>query len=277
VTLPAGEHADAVVVIRGTATILGEVNSVVVVDGTATLSGATTETLVAVRSPVTLGTGTVVRGDVMTFDSLVTKFGNAQVGGSVRNLAVELGGLGFVLGPVVILWMLGVALTGIVAALLLAAIAARQVRAAGELISHEPLLTAGFGLLGVVLPILIAIPLIVSIVGAPLGLALLFGLWPLVAFLGYLVAGIWLGDLVLRSLTPEISREKPYLAALVGVVLLDVAAIFPPLVMIASFFGYGAVLLLAWRSFRGAPRAAGAASFRSPSSTTPAAPTPVAG
>jgi hypothetical protein len=60
-TLPTGEHADVVVVVNGTATIQGEVNTIVVVNGAADLLGARTETLVAVRSPVELGSGTVVR------------------------------------------------------------------------------------------------------------------------------------------------------------------------------------------------------------------------
>src|SRR5580765_5027142 len=54
VTIPSGEHADAVIVVNGTATIAGEVNTVVVVDGAATLSGARTETVIAIRSPVTI-------------------------------------------------------------------------------------------------------------------------------------------------------------------------------------------------------------------------------
>ena len=40
VTLPAGEHADAVVVVNGHATIGGDVNTVLVIDGSAEFSGA---------------------------------------------------------------------------------------------------------------------------------------------------------------------------------------------------------------------------------------------
>src|SRR4051794_36262946 len=54
VTLPGGEQADTIVVVRGHAEILGSVHTLVVVEGSATLTGATLETVTAIRSPVTL-------------------------------------------------------------------------------------------------------------------------------------------------------------------------------------------------------------------------------
>ena len=250
ITVPAGEQADAVIVVDGIATIEGEVNTVVVVDGTAVLTGARSETVVAVRSPVTLNAGTIVLGDVMTVDSLVTKFGDAAVRGTVRDVGLDLVGVGFFLAPLLFLFFIGFALAAIVAGLLVAGLAARQVRAAEELISRHPLQTLGVGIIGIFVPILLVVPLFVSVVGAPLAIAVLFGLWPAVAFLGYLVAGIWIGDWILRraSATP---RERPYLAAVVGLVVLQLAAVLPILSAIASLFGYGAVLLLGWRTLRG--------------------------
>jgi len=84
---------------------------------------------------------------------------------------------------------------------------------------------------------------------------ILLGLWPLVAFLGYLVAGIWIGDWILGRMSPTTERERPYLAAVIGIVILEIAGIFPLLPAIAGLFGYGAVILLAWRTFQG-PRVA---------------------
>ena len=110
-------------------------------------------------------------------------------------------------------------------------------------------------------------------VGAPLALAMLIGLWPLTAFLGYLVAAIWIGEWLLARVGSGAPRERPYLAAFIGVVIVELMSIFPPLVMIAGFMGFGAVLLLAWRSFR-----SGHATpvVTSPSPTTPAAAAPMA-
>ena len=249
-TLPAGEHADAVVVVGGTATILGETNVVVAVDGSADLRGATVETVVAIGSPVDVGPGSTVLGDVMSLDSAVTTAPGVTVGGEIQDLALQLVGVGAVLAPALLLVFIGIGLVTIVAGLVLAAIAARQVRAAEVLISREPVLVLVVGLLGMFVPILLVVGLLVTVVGAPLAIAILVGVWPFVAYLGYLVAGIWIGDWILSRTQPGVVRERPYLAALIGLVLIQVAQIVPPIAAIASLFGFGAVILLGWRTFR---------------------------
>lgn len=250
VTVPAGDHADAVIVVKGTATIGGEVNTIVVVDGAANLTGARTESVIAVRSPVTIGPGTIVLGDVMKVDSVVTRVGDAAIGGTVRDLAADIAGIGWFVGPAMIMAYLGFALAAIAAGLLLAGLAARQVRAAEALISHQPVNTLVAALAGVFLPIFLVAMLVVTIVGAPLGIGILLGAWPLAAFIGYLVAGIWIGDWVLARMSPGTTRERPYLAAVVGLLILELVGILPFLPMIATLFGFGAVLLLAWRTLR---------------------------
>jgi hypothetical protein len=253
VTVPAGDHADAVIVVNGTATIAGEVNAIVVVDGAVEMAGGRTESIVAVRSPVTIGAGSVVLGDVMKLDSVVTRTGDGLISGSVRDIGIELAGIGFFIGPALILMFVGFLVAAIAAALLLAALAARQVRAAEAIISREPIQTLGVALAGIFLPIFLVAALFVSIVGAPLGVGILLGLWPLAAFLGYLVAGIWIGDWVLARTSSGSVRERPYLAAVIGILVLQVLGIIPFVTMIASLFGYGAVLLLAFRTIRGDP------------------------
>ncbi len=253
ITVPAGDHVDAVIVVNGTATVAGEVNAIVVVDGSIVLSG-TTETIVAVRSPVSLGPDSVVTQDVMKVDSLVTKTGNAQIQGAIRDIGTEMTGVGFFLGPVLILLWVGFALAAIAAALLLAGLAARQVRAAEEIISREPIQAFATGFIGAIAPAFLTFALLVTVVGAPLAFGILFGLWPAVAFVGYLVAGIWVGDWILRRTSPEVTRERPYLAAVIGLVVLQILGIWPFVTMIASIFGYGAILILAWRTFRGPGR-----------------------
>ncbi|HET9522212.1 MAG TPA: hypothetical protein VFO73_14280 [Candidatus Limnocylindrales bacterium] len=249
-TLPAGDEADAVVVVNGTATIEGRVNTVVIVDGVLNLNGATAETVVAIRSPLNLGADSVVLGDVMKLDSLVTKTGNAAINGGIRDIGSDLAGIGFVLIPVFFLLYIGFAIAAIVGGLVLAALAARQVRAAEGLISHEPGQVLVAAVIGIFLPIVVIGGLFVTVVGAPLAVALLIGVWPVLGLLGWLVAGIWIGDFILDRTSSRGFRERPYLAAVVGLVVLQVLAVFPPVSMIASFFGYGAVILLAWRVFR---------------------------
>jgi hypothetical protein len=264
VTLPAGEHADLVMVVNGTTTIAGEANTVIAVDATVNLTGAKAETVIAVRSPVSLGAGTVVLGDVLRLDSQVTRFGNADVQGSVRDVSIDAAGIGLFLGPALLLLFLGFAVAAIAAGLLLAALAARQVRAAEALISREPIETFLVGVAGMFVPLILIVLLFITIVGAPLALGILFVAWPLAAFVGYLVAGIWLGDWILSRTSPAVTRERPYLAAAIGLVVLQVLGIWPVFSMIASLFGYGAILLLAWRTFRSLPRGADASAIPTP-------------
>ena len=251
VTLPAGETADTIVVVDGAATIAGDVGTLVVVDGSATLEGAQAATIWAVRSDVELLPGTVVTGEVMTLDSAVHQVGDAAVQGGVTDAAGRLFAIGAVLAPAFILFWLGFALATIVAGLLLAGLASRQIRMAEQVISGEPVLTFAVGLLGLIVFPIAAVLLMVTIVGAPLGLGLLFGLWPLLAYVGYLVAGIFIGEWLLNRSQAVRPREHPYLAAVIGLVLLQLVGIVPVLGIvsaIASLLGFGAILVLAWRT-----------------------------
>jgi hypothetical protein len=253
ITLPAGEQADLVLVTNGTAHIAGDANTVVVIDGVADLTGATAETLVLIRGEAALDGSSSVLGDIMTLDATVSADSAASIGGRIRDLAPEIAGMGFVLGSALVVLYLGFALAAIAAALLLAGLAARQVRSAEALIRREPILTLGVGLLGMFVPIVFLVLLAVTVIGAPLAFGIAFGLWPLAAFIGYLVAGIAIGDWIVGRLSPGVTRERPYLAAVVGLVVLEVVGILPIVSAIATLFGYGAVLLLAWRTLRGEP------------------------
>ncbi len=248
VTLPAGDQADAVIVTGGTATIAGQVHTVFAVDGTVVIQGATVTTIVAVRSPVTLENGTVVSGDVVAIDSAVQKIGDATVQGAIRGPGSDLIAFAAILIPIVFLFYLGLALASVVAGLFLAGLAARQVRSAEAVISHEPLTAIGVGLLGLIITPAVAILAMVTVIGAPLGLAIFFGVWPLIAFIGYLVAGIWIGEWILHRSSPSVERERPYLAAVIGLLSLFVLGVVPFVTPIASLFGFGAVLVVAWRT-----------------------------
>lgn len=251
VGLPAGEQAAVVVVIRGDATVAGQVKTLVIVDGSAQLTGAQAGNIVAVRSDVILGVGTVVTGDIRTLDATVEQIGDAEVMGQVRDISVDLVAIGAVLAPALILFAIGFGLMAIAAGLTLAALAARQVRAAETLISRQPFITLGVGLLAMVVLPIVSVVAMITVIGAPMGLAILFGVWPLTAFIGYLVAAIWIGESILGRLSPTVTRERPYLAAVLGIVVLWVLSIVPLATAIASLFGFGAVILLAWRTFRG--------------------------
>ena len=110
-----------------------------------------------------------------------------------------------------LLFLLGLALVTLVAGLALAALGATQVRAAEALITHEPGETILFGLAGLVVIPLVAVLAMITVIGAPLGLAILFMVWPAAAFAGYLVAGIWIGEwLLYRGATRAARRDRTW-------------------------------------------------------------------
>ena len=249
VTVAPGETADAVVVTRGTATIRGDVGTLVVIDGQAILEGARLESVFVARGSLTIDATTTVAGDVRTLDTTVSADPAATIGGSIASIDQDLIAAGAALVPALWLFFLGLVLATIVAGLALAVLCARQVRTAESLISNEPAQTFLAGLAGLVILPLIAILAIVTIIGAPIGLAILLVVWPAAAFAGYLVAGIWIGEWLLYRHGAN-RPERPYLAAVLGLVVLQLLSIIPFVGAIASLFGFGAVLLMAWRTFR---------------------------
>ena len=249
VTVPSGDVADGVFVTGGTATINGTVETVVVLDGKAILEGAQVKSVFVTGGSVTIDAASTVTGDVRTLDATVTADPAATIGGTVSSLDKDLLAAGAILAPAFVLFMLGFALVTIVAGLALAALASRQVRSAEALIRKEPGETLLFGLAGLVVIPILAVLLMITVIGAPLGLSILFVVWPAAAYAGYLVAGIFIGEWLLNRNATEVPA-RPYLAAVVGLIALQVISLVPFVGAIASLFGFGAVLFLAWRTFR---------------------------
>jgi hypothetical protein len=250
VDIPAGDRLDALVVLGGDARVSGDVRTIVVAGGTATLAGATVETLAVLDGSADLQAGTTVQGDVRTLDGTVTRQSGAAVWGSVKTLDADLAALGVLLIPAFILLFLGLGLAAVAAALLVAAFGARQVREAESLIRREPGQVIVAGIVGTVALPLLAIALIATVVGAPIGFALLFVLLPAVAFLAWIVAAIWIGDWLVARMRGAAEAERPYVAAVLGVIVLAVAGLLPFVTAIATLFGFGALLLAAWRMLR---------------------------
>jgi hypothetical protein len=250
VDIPEGDRLDTLIVLGGDARVSGDVGTVVVAGGAATLAGATTETLVVVNGTAALEAGTTVTGDVRTLDGTVTQAPGASIGGSVRTLDGDLAAIGVLLVPAIILLMLGFGLAAVATALLVAAFAARQVRSVGALMVEQPGQVLVAGIAGAVVLPLVAILMIATMIGAPIGFAVLFVLLPALAILGWIVAAIWLGDWIVSRMRGAAEGDRPYLAAVVGVIVLSIAGVLPFVSAIATLFGFGALLLAAWRTFR---------------------------
>jgi hypothetical protein len=227
VTVPAGQHVDLLVVTDGTATIAGTADGVVIVGGSANFTGGQAESVIAVDSTVSLDPSSSVSGDIRTFKSTVDQASGAVVGGQI--------------------------IDGVVAGLTAAAVATRQVRSAGALIAREPLQTLAAAIVGLIGMILVSILAMITVIGIPVGLVILIVVLPAAAFAGWLVAAIWIGEEIVIRLTPQVTRERPYLAAVIGVIVLTALGFVPFVGGIIGLFGFGAVVLYMWRSFRDRP------------------------
>jgi len=249
IDLPAEEQADAVLVVNGDATVEGTANTIAVFDGTATLRGATTETLFVANGSASLDAQTRVLNGVRQFGSTV----DAPAGVSVQDVSGDVAGFGLFLGTAAVLLWIGFGLATVIFALLLAAIAARQLRAATGLISREPGRSALTGLAALILPPLVAVLAIVTLVGIPLGLGLLLVVWPMAAFVGYIVGALWIGEWIQdRRRLPEAQLpDRPYSAMLIGLAVAFLLGFVPLVTAIISLFGLGAVTLVMWRTLRG--------------------------
>jgi hypothetical protein len=247
-----GDSPDAVVVISGDLAVAGDAGAVVVINGSVVLSGATVDTLVVVSGDALLGEGSEVTGDVVLFSSTLVQDENTTIGGSI----VE----GFEGSFFVGLWIfllivaVGFGIVAIVSALVFAAVAPRSTRATTKAIMTD------FGavvLAGVVfwlgLPVA-SVLILITIVGIPVALTVWFVVLPLMGFLGLLVSGIWIGDLIIARGRGE---GHPYLAAFLGTLLLVIVGMVPVfggmLITLASLLGGSALALVAWRNFRGEP------------------------
>lgn len=254
IEIPDGEQADALIVLGGDARIAGTVNALVVVDGRASVTGATLESAVVIDGSLHLGAGTRVIGDVRQLGSEVTRAAGAEIGGSVRDLSGDLAAIGVFIGVAAIVLWIGFGIATVLAGLLLAGLAARQVRAATDLIRHETGLTIVIGLLTIVIPPIAAALLMVTVIGIPTGIGLLVVVWPAAAFVGYLVAAIWLGEWLLGRRAGAVPADRPYAAALLGLAVAFLIGFVPLVTAVLSIVGLGAVVLAAWRVIRGGPR-----------------------
>ena len=266
VVLAEGEHADALVVLGGDAVVRGTVDGLVIVDGTATLESATVSRIFVANGTVNADAGTVVGRAISEVRGSIYAEPGARLPG-IRDVEADAALIAMALAPVAILLGIGAIVLVYAVALLVAGLGARQARGAGALMAAEPWKALAAGLVvSVVLPV-VAGALILTVVGAPIGIALLVPGIPLLAFAGWLVAAIWLGEVALARLggSAAPATRHPFRAALLGVTVLSLAGIVPLVSGIATMFGTGALVLAAFRGSR---------SERSPEGSAPAGSVP---
>ena len=250
ITVNANEEVGTVVVISDNAVISGIVrHDLVVINGDATVTGTIEGNVTIYRGTLSLQGTSRVAGDVNLVSSTLTQASGTTVEGSVNHSSFEWSGWEFFAFSVY-LWI-SMTIAIIVAGLIFAAVGGRQLMGAGSLISRKLGATILSALIvGIGVPLLATVAF-ASVLGIPLGIGLLLFLIPALWFFGYLVAGTKLGAVILR----QEATDHPYLASVIGLVLLQAIGLIPFLGgfvdLLAGLLGVGALVLLGWNAWRG--------------------------
>jgi cytoskeletal protein CcmA (bactofilin family) len=253
VIIGSGESADDVVVIDGPVSVAGRVRGdLVVVSGKLRISGTVDGDVVAVSERATLARGAHIGGDLIYGDKRPLVASGATVEGDVDRVSVSeiTDPVGFI-GAVAV-WI-AVSVSALVLGLLLLWLAPRALQAAFAAATTSLGATIGWGLLLFFgLPILAVIAL-VTLVGIPLGVALLLALLPLYA-IGYTTSAWLLGRRLVR---PPRGRVLAFLAGLAILRLLAIIPIVGGIVWFAAtVVGLGALMVATWRARRDYPERA---------------------
>jgi cytoskeletal protein CcmA (bactofilin family) len=264
----ATEVTDSVFAINGDVVVDGTVSdTLAVVKGDATVTGMVTGEVVMIDGTLNLKPGASV-GDVTLMRGTLNQEQGATITGELNERS-EFVNFGWGRGIFSFVFWLGTTIVVLLAGLAYAALGGRQLSTAGGLLTGRPgasLLAAA--IVWISLRIL-AVLALVTIVGIPLGLAVLFFVLPVLWFVGYLVAGARLGAVLARRFGGADAPDRPYLAAILGLFVFQVIALVPIVgglvVALAGFVGAGGLGYLAFRG-RGERRLA--ISRRSPAPAT---------
>ncbi|MDQ1429635.1 MAG: hypothetical protein QOF40_237 [Actinomycetota bacterium] len=246
----AGTVTDFVFVGDGQVVVSGRVTrGVVIAHGDAHISGRVGGDVVALSGRVIVTRGGSVGGDVVS--RLTPSVARGTVEGTVKRVDLEGIFTGVIIGFLAYLWLattISIAVLGLIFVGLFPR-AADTAAAAGKRVA------ASFGwgaLVGIVGPV-VAVLILASIVGIPLGLGLLSGL-NILAPIGYVTAALIIGRRFVKGRTTG-ARIGAFFA---GFGILRLVALVPGLGLLAWFvvcvYGLGAVSMAAWYGGRRPPR-----------------------
>jgi hypothetical protein len=266
--VPAGQTAGDVIVVDGPVRIAGHVTGdVISVSGPIHLTGRVDGDLVAVSDRAFLGPRARVGGDLRYGDEAPVLASGARVDGKINNenWADGFDGWGWIS---MLAWWLAVSVSTLVVGLLLVWLAPGALHAAERTVRERLGAAIGVGVaLAIGLPLL-AVLALVTVVGFPLGIALLLAGVPALV-VAYTTAAWVLGRRMLRRRTPS-----PWLALLAGWGVLRLLALIPGLGALvglaATVVGLGALAVALWRARSpGAPES-------TPEAPVPGRPAPAA-
>jgi hypothetical protein len=237
-----GETTSDVVVADGDVTVRGTVDgSIVVADGDVTIRGRVTGDVVTFAGQAILGRRAQVDGDLFYGDEKPQVARGAQFDGKTEKIDAK----DFGIGASIAIWI-AVTVSTLVLGLLLVLLFPKAADAVARTFKARKGMVALTGVLALILLPVIAVGLLITVVGIPLGVGLLLALLPLYG-LGYIAGAFLVGRLIM-------SKSSRILAFVVGLVILRVLAIVPflgpVLWTVAVVLGLGALLLAALRSRR---------------------------
>jgi hypothetical protein len=250
VTVGPTESVDGLVSVDGTVTVEGAVKNLFAVDADVTVTGSSAKVdhVFIVGGSLQASAGTTL-GDVYYSDTDLS-IGDATLTGKVADAKTEFTGalaaLAAVLLVILLFLAVGVFVASLALTLLVIAFGTDQVRRAGANIGGDVLKTIVVGLLMLIVPGIIIGLLFVTIVGAPLAIALAL-LWGVVFFLGMVVVATWIGE---RILPRGRAAARPYGSAFLGMLILLLLWWTGIVPLLVSVFGLGAVTLTGWRVLR---------------------------
>ncbi|MGH2597080.1 MAG: hypothetical protein ACRDH7_14120 [Actinomycetota bacterium] len=244
VVVPRGELVGEVVVFSGRVTVDGVVRGdVVVLDGQITVSGQVSGSVIALDGSVRLLATAQVGGDVLAHDDVIVADG-ASVGGRMNqhvsfNLSGPLRAVGAFLS-----W-LAVAVSTLVLGLLFALAAPHALDRTATAVLTAPWRSAGWGLvLAAAVPVL-AVGMIASVVGVPLGLGVLLAI-ALLTFVGAVVTAHAVGRALIgeaRGATTSFLAGWG-IATVVGLIPYVSGVVFG----LSAVYGTGATAVAVWRA-----------------------------
>jgi cytoskeletal protein CcmA (bactofilin family) len=266
--VPAGQTVGDVLVLDGTVRIAGHVTGdVVSVSGPVRVGGRVDGDLITVADRAFLGPTARIGGDLRYGDKSPVLAPGAAVRGKVRHEDVgdEASGWGWVSG---LAWWLAVSISTLIVGALLVWLAPGALLAAERAVRERLGATIGWGIAIAIGVPLLAILALVTLVGIPFGVALLFAAIP-VLLLAYTTT-VWIvGRRVLRNRSTSL-----WVALFAGWAILRVLALIPVVGALvglaATVVGLGALTVALWRARR--PAASGAG----PEAPPPGRPAPAA-
>jgi len=254
IDLAAGESVDTLVAVKSEARVAGTVrDTLVIVNQTATVSGDVGREAIVVNGTLRLESTARIGGDVVLINGELIQADGAVIAGRVVERRGASIGAEFnrVTAAVSLIAWLGMTLLVVVVALGWAAVGGSQLSAIAGLLGARPGLAAVAAVIFWIAAPVIAFLAFVTVIGIPIGIALLLIVLPLLWGLGYVTTGTRLGFFLadLRHTTPDLAH--PYLEAVLGVVILQLIGLIPIVggivVALAGLFGAGAIVVHVWR------------------------------